>query len=412
MPVLTILSHGTSNSTNVNTSEGHVLVITQLALVQSGAQGTHWILNEGAGTKELRNTGVQSSGIAGVAKGEGVEANVTRSVQWVKTRMAELNAPVTVNLAGHSRGSITCYKIARALNDDTVTMNIPVNIFAIDPVPGNTGRMNKENHQNIALGPNVVNSFLMLAESEHRLVFRPYIDSLYSVGRDNHKMDTIPGTHGGINMLGGPEKEAAAIVLSRAIKFLKKKGSLFANQGLDFFILEGKARLKTYAELMSRIKKYKARATVNPFRGLDGIVNFAMSGFQVEKHRTANVVGPKDAWGKQKLSTTVTDEGAATRSREDHHGLNMSTAIGRINPNEEGDIAHAARPHRFFANFDHQALFQKHYGTLFGTVQALERSGQDKAKLKSEFAAGNGDYNNMTQPEKDYLVRFLVKRVM
>lgn len=96
--------------------------------------------------------------------------------------------------------------------------------------------------------------------------------------------------------------------------------------------------------------------------------------------------------------------------RKDHHGLNLSTALGRINQGGEDDPAHATRPHRFFANLDHQELFQKHYGNLYGTVRALERSGQDKSKLKSELSAGNSDYGDMSQAEKDYFINFLRKR--
>ena len=39
MTVLTILNHGTANSTNVNTSEGNVLVITQIARMLAGTDG-------------------------------------------------------------------------------------------------------------------------------------------------------------------------------------------------------------------------------------------------------------------------------------------------------------------------------------------------------------------------------------
>src|SRR5207344_1666419 len=106
--------------------------------------------------------------------------------------------------------------------------SVSVNIFAIDPVPGNTGSMNKESYDRIALGNNVDNSFLMLAESEHRQTFRPYIDALYSKGgNQKNQFDTMPGTHGGINELKGSEGEAAALVLSRALRFLRDNGTSF-----------------------------------------------------------------------------------------------------------------------------------------------------------------------------------------
>lgn len=45
MTVLTILNHGTANSTNVKTSEGHVLVITQISRLLEGTDTIDWILN-------------------------------------------------------------------------------------------------------------------------------------------------------------------------------------------------------------------------------------------------------------------------------------------------------------------------------------------------------------------------------
>lgn len=41
-----------------------------------------------------------------------------------------------VNLVGWSRGGISCHMLANAMLQDEVLKNIPVNIFAVDPVPG------------------------------------------------------------------------------------------------------------------------------------------------------------------------------------------------------------------------------------------------------------------------------------
>jgi hypothetical protein len=351
----------------------------------------------------------RNSGIAGIGGGKGVEANVSRSLQWLKMRREELGGDIVVNLVGHSRGSITCYKIARALCNDQSTTLIPINIFAIDPVPGNTGHVftgNGENYKNIILGGNVWrgNSFLLLAESEHRLVFRPYVDALYSVGLDNHKFDTIPGTHGGINMLDGAEHEAADIVLSRALGFLIENGSPMRDT-VKTYILDGKEKLGKYAELMCRIKKYKRHASVNPLKG--NIVNFAMSGFQVERHRIANVQGNKGGFGPK--SAIQDDDKAQQVRRKDFHGLNLSEAIGL-----SGGEAHASLPHRFFCNLEHQNLFGVAYSTIYETVRTLERSGvgrekkdEIKRKLLGEW---NAAYTHMQGAEKTYFDRFLEKR--
>ena len=93
--------------------------------------------------------------------------------------------------------------------------------------------------------------------------------------------------------------------------------------------------------------------------------------------------------------------------------MNMSEAIGRMLPGDEDDKAHATRPHRFFANLDHQDLFAKHYATLYQTVRSLERSGVGKTQknlIKNTLLGGNPAYDDMSQMEKDYFNRFCAKR--
>jgi hypothetical protein len=404
MSVVTILSQGTANSTNRLTSGGSELVISRIAALLAGADGIDWILNEGAGTKELRDQGRISGSAMGVVKGEGVEANVGRSMRFIRALRA--NDPhLTVNLAGHSRGSITCYKIAYDMLQEFGTA-IPVNIFAIDPVPGNNGRINKENYKHIALGANVRSSFLLLAESEHRLNFRPYVDELYSINKKGHKFDTIPGTHGGINELTGSQSEAAALVLSRALRFLKKNGSAFGVEA-NRYILDDDGAVRMYSKLMSRIKQYKADASVNPFKsGVTGLVNLGMSSLNVDKHRIANVAGSKSTWGTS--STAVTDRGSETRGRGDHRGLNLSAAIGRM----AGDTAHAQRTNRFFANKEHEKLFGQRYPRFVGPIQGLERSGnpQSVAALRSAIAESAQEYNAMPSATQAYFYGFCRKR--
>jgi len=59
--------------------------------------------------------------------------------------------PTQVNLVGWSRGGISCHMLANAMAKDPVLQNVPVNIFAIDPVPG-VGNVQAER---IALAENV-----------------------------------------------------------------------------------------------------------------------------------------------------------------------------------------------------------------------------------------------------------------
>jgi hypothetical protein len=427
MPVLTILCHGTDNSRDTATSGGNTLVISKIAELLDGVEGTDWMLLEGAGTERLREQGVDSESAAGIIWGGGVQANVDKAVKFATDafRAAPLEGQrvgnklritdTTLNLAGHSRGSITCYKIAHALRK---VPGIRINIFAIDPVPGNNGSINKEMHEHIQLGDNVNNSFLMLAESEHRLNFRPYVDSLYSIGQPNHKFDTIPGTHGGINELGGGQSEAAFLVLSRAVKFLKKHGSRFTPLFAESYILADKDALVLYARMMLRIKEYKRFASVNPFKARSGaealgmITNLATSSFNVDKHRIANVADDKTTWGgakpkglfnvvKGQVKDGIAKHSTTPEGRDANHGLNLGTAIERMT----GDKAHSLRANRFFANQQHEKLFGAVYPAIFAAVQKAERGGDSSGLIA--FASLVGAFKESCSPtEKAYMEGF------
>ena len=412
MRVFTILSHGTANSTKRSTSNGSELVISKIATLLAGRDGADWILNEGAGTKELRRQGLDSGGLGGTFAGEGVQANVDKSIDFVKRQLKNYIGDIgsvegiTINLVGHSRGSITCYKIANALLHDQypAIRTIPVNIFAIDPVPGNNGRINEEMYAHLALGINVKKSFLLLAESEHRLNFRPYVDALYSLNKKEHKFDTTPGTHGGINELTGKESEAAAIVLSRALSFLKKNGSLFSSE-VDNFIMSDAASARMYSKMMMRLKKYKAGASVNPFSGFGALVNLGMSSLNVDKHRIVNIAGDKATWGYDRTASTTGS--ASTRNRKDHHGLGMASAVERMGIS---DGAHAQRTNRYFANQHHEKVFEKLYGSLFKEVKNLERSGEKNFVTDIQKAIGRGGSDRMSEAERNYFAGFCSAR--
>jgi hypothetical protein len=413
MSVVTILCHGTMNSTNRATSSGSELVISKLSALLAGDEGKDWILNEGAGSKELlKRLGISGalnkfvSAKMGIAAGEGVEANVDVSVSFVKyvNTDPERVGPLTVNLAGHSRGSITCYKIASALFE--WNPNLRVNIFAIDPVPGNNGALNQGMYEQIAVRGNVQSSFLMLAESEHRLNFRPYIDDIYSEQRNakGHKFDTIPGTHGGINELTGSESEAAAIVLDRSLRFLIKRGSLFKDE-VARFVLDDVAKLRLYSKLMMRIKRYKAHASVNPFKtGISGLGNLLMSSANVDRHRIVNVAGSKQTWGTAGHQAT----GADTRGRADHHGMGMNAALDKMGVKDP----HAGRTNRFFANKEHQKLFKQQHPAFINQLENLEKSGADKdiVALQEAIAGAQNPYVMMNPATKAYFDAYCKER--
>ncbi|MGE8323795.1 MAG: hypothetical protein ACN6OX_12035 [Pseudomonas sp.] len=59
--------------------------------------------------------------------------------------------PTQVNLVGWSRGGISCHMLANAMAQDPELQGVPVNIFAIDPVPG-VGNLQSER---VSLASNV-----------------------------------------------------------------------------------------------------------------------------------------------------------------------------------------------------------------------------------------------------------------
>ncbi|MBI3348743.1 MAG: hypothetical protein HY020_16240 [Burkholderiales bacterium] len=415
MKILTVLCHGTVNSTDTDTSEGNVLVITKVA--QSLDDFDNFKLYEGVGTDKLQETVPESDLIRGIIGGKGVEAVVDNAVAWIRQRRTDLNDEITVNLAGHSRGSITCYKIARALCSDPELFKVQVNIFAIDPVPGNTGDFisrNGANYENIILGGNVWegNSFLMLAESEHRVVFRPYIDALYGVGLPNHEFDTMPGTHGGINMLLGYEREAASLVLSRALTFLQANGSPLKPKAADS-ILDAPKRLKVYAKLMDKVGKYKAHASVNPFKKHgnfgESMLNFVMSGMQVDRHRITNVNGSKADFAM--AGGQDGPAGQANQRRKDFHGLTMSEALNRMAASNDGGPAYTTRAQRFFCNLDHETIFRDRYPKLAVQITALEMSRRgelaNSSRTLNALDGALSEFNDMELSERQRLLSFL-----
>ena len=128
--VITILCHGTDNSTDP--SKPFKLVITKIRNLLAGANEMDWILCEGAGSNELNsqqlymrndlvervqgnpsalaqvprarnlnNPNIQATWAGGVLWGTGVEQNVVRAMNFVaNARLSSLN--LVVNLAGHN----------------------------------------------------------------------------------------------------------------------------------------------------------------------------------------------------------------------------------------------------------------------------------------------------------------------
>lgn len=87
--------------------------------------------------------------------------------QIIKTFRKDGIIPTQVNLVGWSRGGISCHMLANAMLNDSALKTVPVNIFAVDPVPG---LLNFQDSR-VKLGSNVKEYVAFYARDERSLGF-------------------------------------------------------------------------------------------------------------------------------------------------------------------------------------------------------------------------------------------------
>lgn len=100
--------------------------------------------------------------------------------QIIKQHRKDGIIPTQVNLVGWSRGGVSCIMLANAMLADIALKHIPVNIFAIDPVPG----LLNFQKEKTTLGNNVKNYIAFYARDERSFGFScviPKIDSSTNV---------------------------------------------------------------------------------------------------------------------------------------------------------------------------------------------------------------------------------------
>ncbi|TDB52901.1 hypothetical protein [Photorhabdus luminescens] len=87
--------------------------------------------------------------------------------QMIKIFRKDGIIPTQVNLVGWSRGGISCHMLANAMFKDPVLKTVPVNIFAIDPVPGLLGFQQEK----VSLEKNVKEYVAFYARDERSVGF-------------------------------------------------------------------------------------------------------------------------------------------------------------------------------------------------------------------------------------------------
>ncbi|GID04169.1 MULTISPECIES: hypothetical protein [Pseudomonas] len=110
--------------------------------------------------------------------------------QIIKTFRKDGIIPTKVNLVGWSRGGISCHMLANAMFKDSALKNIPVNIFAIDPVPG-IGNFQEDK---VKLNTNVKEYVGFYARDERSKGFSCVIPQT-ATGTRTH-IYPMPGRHG------------------------------------------------------------------------------------------------------------------------------------------------------------------------------------------------------------------------
>jgi hypothetical protein len=197
-------------------------VIANLATRTEGAENREWMITDGVGSTASWNPFARmpiltqplqtshgwkqidaplTARLKGIAEGYGWGENVDHALEVIQAIAAGSNpdwtrsvtTPSAVNMAGWSRGAVTCHMLAHALAKHPFLKNIPVNIFAFDPVPG-PGNFKLEQ---VSLPSNVHSYTAVVMEDESRGILKPVI---FDAGADEntgkkYKMIPLPGEH-------------------------------------------------------------------------------------------------------------------------------------------------------------------------------------------------------------------------
>lgn len=120
-----------------------------------------------------------------------------QDLQMQKIKIFRRNHPVTqVNAIGWSRGAVTTHMFAHALAADDELKKLPLNIIAVDPVPG-TGNFQKVR---TSIPANVKNYIAFYARDERSLGFAATLPSL--ADGVNATIYPMPGRHA--TLVGNP----------------------------------------------------------------------------------------------------------------------------------------------------------------------------------------------------------------
>ena len=284
--VFTIYNCGTAHNRQ-NLDE----TIADLARRTAGAENRDWMINDGPGSwskKPHSPNSMYQRGLAAQAKtpggtlamplgiidGKGWEANVAHAMAVLN---ATLDLPRVINMAGWSRGAITCFMLAHALNENPRTRPIAVHIFAFDPVPGPG---NLHDPDKVTLPANVKRYAAIVEQDERRKIMRPVLIGPDETAGVRSKFYYMPGCH--TTPVFRTANEVGLIGAFLAHKFLQKHGTRLSSA----IQLNGRDLCELYAKIRIDMARYRGqhggilqvlgrytRNVANPFGAGDYFVN-------------------------------------------------------------------------------------------------------------------------------------------
>jgi len=315
-------------------------------------------MNAGVGSSEQQEERAYLKGwsaIGGIAWAKGMNKNVEDSVEFVRGHCKRRHASnMRVNMAGHSRGSMTALKIAHRLQEEDDTKGCEVNLFLIDPVPGNLGWVNSGMYKKIAMEGNVREAYMFLAESERRNAFKPYIDKKFLQNQPAYRMDSIPGNHGGINQLANQGRhDSGYVVLHHAVTFLAEHGTAFNDSTLG--TKSPVDLLEHYAAIMLDFQGYKSQGHK---RSEGNVVFHVLAGGVTKGDRKVQVHNP------QKFAGPLNVPNLEKNQFDSKPMVGLGTRVEALSG--------LSRETRFFANYDHKRLFRENLAAASAHIEQIE----------------------------------------
>ncbi len=342
MAVLTVYNHGTGGSSTKGYDKLEIVNCFGNLHAASDPAGLNkrWLITEGVGsTLDPANRKLlefdaasgslrvsKSGGVSGAKKlwhqivGAGVQDNVQNLVAVLKHLKAGNRLPDAINMIGWSRGGVTCFRQAYELwhNTDLGVANIPVNIFAVDPVAGGSADAER---QGSVLYPNVRNVIVILATGERRRAFYPKTQQSLTVASNSATRTAFvhfPGIHSDVAKING---EPGIVVFDMCARFLSHCGTLVPSH--DGFTSQADRLLQCYFNMTLGSKKIGTRI-------LSGSKAKQTKGWTNKSTGLMNVIKGGGAFKERNLAVEqVSDEGES------------------------------------MVNIHHEALFERHYPSLY-----------------------------------------------